>query len=425
MQASVPKVSVKLESLIKRGVLDRLPVTFSAYWYEQFRDWDLLFPAEKDYYERLFSLLDCSERAAVDRLFAPLRQVELRMGVNEKNWPRREFTLDQADLLNRNPHYTQWRAAVRDVFMQIDPALDEEVLQMGHPRLAIVIAPAELPVASDQMWMRLRKQASALPVEIPDRPEDYLPLLLTGAGRADRAPSIIERYAARTADSRYQAWMIETGDALASAGSGQENVVHCSYAGLEKYRKRLMTDVDRLVRSGEIRGPRELGARLKELKVAPSEAGLAQDPVLAEFARATLLGGNGTLLLNNTFVEWAAIQAIRRARPAVQAIAFGIRNKIKPFSGLLIYADQDRVNPIPTQMDMLGSYVDLEIFYQYVWQQFEKYPEYRGKTAYLFVGDGLDQMLVIAPPDFLSKLPPAPAPLARINLLMKDWLSLS
>jgi len=34
-------------------------------------------------------------------------------------------------------------------------------------------------------------------------------------------------------------------------------------------------------------------------------------------------------------------------------------------------------------------------------------------------------MLVIAPPDFLSKLPPAPAPLARINLLMKDWLSLS
>ena len=138
-----------------------------------------------------------------------------------------------------------------------------------------------------------------------------------------------------------------------------------------------------------------------------------------------MLSGNGTLLLNNTFVEWAAIQAMRRARPSVQAVAFGIRNKIKPFSGLLIYADQEKANPIPTQMDMLGSYVDLEVFYQYIWQQFEKYPEYPAKTAYLFVADGFDQMFVIAPAEFLSRLPRAPAPLAKINRLMKDWLSLS
>src|SRR5271169_1371354 len=116
MPASVPKVSAKLEALISQGLLDRLPPTFSAFWYEQFRDWDLLFPAEKDYYERLFSLLDRYDRAALDRLFAPLRPVELRMGVNEKNWPRREFTLDQIDFLNRNPYYSQWRSAVSEVF---------------------------------------------------------------------------------------------------------------------------------------------------------------------------------------------------------------------------------------------------------------------------------------------------------------------
>src|ERR1051326_5001177 len=144
MQAGVPKVSAELEKRINQGLLDRLPVTFSAYWFEQFRDWDLLFPAEKDYYERLFSLLDRSDRAAVDRLFAPLRQIELRMGVNEKTWPRREFTLDQVDFLNRNPQYPKWRAAVSDIFKQIDPALDEEVDRVGRPRLAIVISPSEL-----------------------------------------------------------------------------------------------------------------------------------------------------------------------------------------------------------------------------------------------------------------------------------------
>jgi hypothetical protein len=425
MPPSVPKVSAKLDALINQGLLDRLPPTFSAFWYEQFRDWDLLFPAEKDYYERLFSLLDRYDRAVVDRLFAPLRQVELRMGIDEKNWPRREFTLDQIDFLNRNPYYSQWRSAVSEVFARIDPVLDEEVARAGQPRLAIIVAPAELPVGSDRMWTRLRKHGTALQVETPDNPDDYLSLLFTGGRRADRAPAIPDLYAARSKDSRYQAWVIETGDVLASVGAGHENVVHCSYAALETYRRRLMTEVDRLVRSEEIRGPRQLSARLKELKVAPSETTLARDPLLAEFARATLLSGNGTLLLNNTFVEWAAIQAIRRARPSVQAVAFGIRNKIKPFSGLLIYADQEKANPIPTQMDMLGSYVDLEVLYQYVWQQFEKYPEYPGKTAYLFVADGFDQMFVIAPAEFLSRLPRAPAPLAKINRLMKDWLSLS
>ena len=425
MQSARPKVSATVDALMQTGLLDRLPVTFSAYWFEQFRDWDLLFPAEKDYYQRLFSLLDRSDRAAVDRLFAPMREAENRMGVNDKNWPRREFTLDQVDFLNRSPYYSQWRAAVSNVFAQVDPVLDEEVARRSQPRLAIIVAPAELPVGADRMWMRLRKQGIALPVEVPDNPDDYLPLLLTGSKRMERAPSIADLYAAHRSDAHYHAWMIETGEVLASLGPGHENVIRCSYAGLEKYRKRLMTEVDQLVRSESIRGPRQLSARLKELKVAPSETAMAQDPVLAEFARATLLSGNGTLLLNNTFVEWASIQAIRRARPSVHVVAFGIRNKIKPFSGLLIYADQEKTNPIPTQMDMLGSYVDLEILYLYVWQQFEKFPEYPNKTAYLFAGDGLDQMFIIAPAVFLSKLPSAPAPLAKVNRLMKDWLSLS
>jgi len=425
MQASVPKVSATLESLIQKGLLDRLPVTFSAYWFEQFRDWNLLFPAEKDYYERLFSLLDRSGRDLVDRWFAGIRQLEISMGVNEKNWPRGVFTLDQVDFLNRSPHYPKWRAAVSDLFAEIDPALNEDVAHTGHRRLSIIIAPAELPVGPDRMWTRLRKLGTALSVGTADNPDDYLALLLTGRSRADRAPSVTDLYAAASPDGLYKAWVVETNDVLVSIGVGHEKVVRCSYGALESYRKRLMIEVDQVVRNEQIRGPRQLSARLKELKVSPSETVLAKDPVLAEFARATLLSGNGTLLLNNTFVEWAAIQAIRRARPTVQAVAFGIRNKIKPFSGLLIYADQDRVTPIPSQMDTLGSYVDLEILYQYLWHHYEKYPEYPGKTAYLFVGDGLDQIFVIAPPEFLSGLRPEPVPLAKINRLMKDWLSVS
>ena len=149
-----------------------------------------------------------------------------------------------------------------------------------------------------------------------------------------------------------------------------------------------------------------------------------RDAILAEFLQSVLLNGNGTLLINNTFVEWAAIQAIRRARPAAAFVSFGIRNKVKPFSSLLIYADQEETSPIPTQADMLGSYVDLEVFYQYVWQECEKYPEYRRNTAYLFVGEGMDALLAIAPPDFALMQADQPIRLSDVFAGAKQWLHL-
>jgi len=115
---------------------------------------------------------------------------------------------------------------------------------------------------------------------------------------------------------------------------------------------------------------------------------------------------------------------VRRARPSVAIVGFGIRNKVKPFSSLLIYADQEASNPIPSQMDTLGSYVDLEVFYQYVWQEFEKYAEYRNNTAYLFVGDGMEEMLAIAPADFPLMTAAGPVKLPAVFGHLKDWLSI-
>jgi hypothetical protein len=160
------------------------------------------------------------------------------------------------------------------------------------------------------------------------------------------------------------------------------------------------------------------------LKLHPDDGELAGDPVMAEFVRAVLLSGNGTLLINNTFVEWAAVQAVRRARPSLAVISFGIRNKVKPFSSLLIYADQDKATPVPTQMDTMGTYVDLEIFYQYIWQEFEKHAEYRNNTAYLFVAEGIDELLVIAPRDFPLLVARARVTMPEVGLRAREWLGL-
>jgi hypothetical protein len=401
---------------------DGLPISFAAFTSDQMKDWGLLFPAERSYFERLFKLLDRTPPAEVDDLFRPLREIERGMGIDEKTFPKSQFTLAQVDFLNRNPHYPEWRAAVAQIFARLDPVLDSEVARAGHARLVVVVAPSDLPADPDRMWMRIRQRGKRIAVDAPEDGNEFLPLLLTGKPRSAAAPTIGQLFAAGKHGGPYTSWIVEAGATLSPLGAPAPPVTSYSYDALAPYRKRLMGEVQKIVEAQETPGPRQLSARLKQLKILASEGAVAKDPILAEFARAILLSGNGTLLINNTFVEWATLQAVRRARPSVAVIGFGIRNKVKPFSSLLIYEDQDATNPIPSQMDTLGSYVDLEIFYQYIWQEFQKYAEYRANTAYLFVGDGMEEMLAVAPPDFPLLAAPGPLPLPAVFGHLKDWL---
>lgn len=377
---------------------ESLPHSFSAFVSDQMKDWDLLFPAEQSYFQRLFALV---ERTPPE-LFQPLRDIEAKMG-----FPKALSPLEEVDFLNRSPYYSQWRAAVAEVFSKLDPALDAEVARSGHARLVVVIAPAPIAADPDRMWTRLGKRGKRVQLESSD---NFLAEL--------QAAEIAGKFAAQSKHGGpYSAWAIEVAQA-----HGRPGVTHLSYEGLGAYRQRLMREVQKIVESQTVPGPRQLLARLKQLQILASEGAAAQDPILAEFARAILLSGNGTLLINNTFVEWATVQAVRRARPSVAIVGFGIRNKVKPFSSLLIYEDQDATNPIPSQQDVLGSYVDLEMFYQYVWQEFEKYAEYRTNTAYVFCADGMDEMLVIAPPDCPLLGAPAPVKLSAVSRHLQDWL---
>jgi hypothetical protein len=387
---------------------DACPVTFGAYCNDQMRHWDELFPAERSYFQRLADLLARQEPA----FFDALRTIEGKMGVTARTWPQGQFTLAQVDFLNRNPHYAEWRAEIARLFAWIDPQLDAQLRQKAKPRLMIVLSPADLPVGPDRTWLRIQGQGQRVKIVPPADPAATARLLLG-------SPSLPDLVAQR--DGAYSSWAIETGSLFAAHATGAR-AIHVGYERIAAYRQRLMTEIQRITEQEKIQGPRQLGERLKQLKMVPSESALARDPVMSEFLRATLLNGNGTLLINNTFVEWASVQAVRRARPVFLCAGFGIRNKVKPFSSLLIYADQDRSSPVPTQADMLGSYVDLEIFYEYLWREPLKYPEYPNNTVFFFAAEGMDEALLIAPPDFAR--PAGPLPLEGWHQRLRDWLAL-
>lgn len=388
--------SPAIQTLIDKGLFDRIPATFSTFFFDQIQEWDTLFPAERSYFERLFALVDHLGPEEFEELFRGLREVEQKMGVNNRNWPRRTFTLDQVDFLNRNPHYAEWRGVITGIFARLDPVLEADVARRGRPRVSVVISPAELPVGPDKLWTRLKGRRVTL--SEPFEPGAHLtPLLKAGAA----AP--------------YDRWLIQTGKEIAAPAG----VVSLSYEELAPYRARLSEQVQQVVEKEQLRGPRELGVRLRKMKLLPGEGQFATDAPLSEFARAVLLAGNGTLLINNTFVEWASVLGVRRARPSLLVSHFGIRNKLKPFSSMLIYADQEKVNPMPTQIDTLGTYVDLELLYLYVWQEFEKYAEYKRNTVHVFVASGMDEALVIAPTDFTLAESTSPANLVTA---LTGWL---
>jgi hypothetical protein len=390
--------------VIEQPNFDSFPVTFGGYISEQVRSWDELFPAERDYFTRLASLL----KEAPREFFDPLLALEARMGVTEKVWPRGKFTLEQVDFLNRNPYYPAWRAEIARIFSIIDPQLDDQVRKKGRPRLIVVLSPADLPVGPDRLWLRIAQHGKRVKLEAPENAASLL---------VEDGKSLLDLTAEKAGP--YEAWSVEVDNGAASS-SKHPRAVRLSYRNLEAYRLRLMNEVRRVTESESIQGPRQLGARLKGLKVRDAEAEFATDPALNEFVRATLLNGNGTLLVNNTFVEWAAAQAIRRAKPTFLYAGFGIRNKVKPFSSLLIYSDQEKANEIPTQADMLGSYVDLEILYQYVWREHLKFVEYKNNTALLFAAEGVDEALLIAPPDF--PVWSEGASLAKVRAALRGWL---
>ena len=419
------KVSSKLQELIDDGLFKRLPPTFATYSFDRVKEWPKLFPAEQDYFERLFGLLARSDDAAVDRLFAPLFAVEKKMGVDGDTWSRREFTLEHVDFLQRNRHLAEWRETIAGIFAEIDPLLDQEVARQGRPRLVIVLSPSDLPMGPDRMWQRLQDKGKLIQLDLGDGDPlpDYLAKLLSGAPRAERAQSLFDLYGAQ-AEHPFDAWMVEASDPLHRLAQTIDGWTGLSFERLSELREVLMERVNEMVTREQIPGPRQLGEKLQQMNPGALNRAAGRDPVLRDFLQNVLLNGNGTLLINNTFVEWTTMQAIRRAKPALIASSFGIRNKVKPFSSLLIYSDQEETNPIPTQADMLGSYVDLEIFYEYIYNECEKYAEYRRNTGYLFVGEGMDALLAVGPADFPLLLNDRTRTLEDVFDEARQWLGL-
>jgi hypothetical protein len=422
-------------------VLERLPVTVHAFILVELQKWATLFGAERRYQRALLEHLTRVPSPELQRATAGISRVEKEAGCDRiaRANPAR-FQEEAQALLRTRGLLPVWRKEVDGFFQIVDPALEAQLYPPGAPgRLVVQIYGGGIAVQPDRLWSRFKGKGVRIPLSLEGtRGSDAFLRALFGGGDAG-AMALFAASREPADPAPPDSWLIESHDALHKLydeGSARRSLLRpapgtaawsggaltaLSYERLRAYRDELTRALYTKIQSG-VESPQAFAAYARSLKIAP-EAGalLHSDEVVQAFVRDVLITGNGTLFVNNTFVEWAAVQALRRAQPRMLVTRFGIRDKLKPFSSLLLFSQPRSSDQIPLIEDPVGSFIDVEQLSYYVWLNAEKSAAYRRKTLHLFLAEGFDQMLAIRS-DATVASPVGPASLSDVCATMAAWL---
>ena len=263
------------------------------------------------------------------------------------------------------------------------------------------------------MWSRFKDSGVRVPLNLEgtQKSDGFLPALFGGTG-----PALFAAASELAEFTPLDAWIVESHEALhdlchegTAAGTSGGSVTGLSYDGLREYRDNLTRALYSKIKSG-VDSPQAFAAYARGLKIAPGPGALLNSADIVE------------TFVRNTFVEWAAVQALRRAQPRILVTRFGVRDKLKPFSSLLLFS-QSRASDQIAMKDPAGSFIDVEQLSYYVWLNAEKSPAYRKRTLYLFLAEGVDQMLAIRSDVRVAPAPVLPpASLPDVCATMAHWL---
>jgi hypothetical protein len=423
------------------STLERLPATFHASILIELEKWMTLFAAERAYQRALLEHLTGLPAPERERLFAALAGVEAEAGCDRIAARAPAAFQDEAQAaLRKRRLLPRWRQEVDAVFQSIQPALDARLHPADAPRRLIVQIYADtIAVQAQQLWSRFRGRGVRVPLALEGaRGSDAFLRALFGGGDAAGTATLFAGVGAESGSTPLDAWIVESHEALHACtelvapgvfgAAAAATSTGLSYDRLRGYRDDLTRALYEKIQAG-VESPQAFAAYARSLRIAPRQGALRHAPdVVQAFVRDLFLTGNGTLFVNNTFVEWAAVQAIRRAQPRLLVARYGVRDKMKPFSSLLLFSQPRASDQIPLIEDPVGSFIDVEQLSHYVWLNAEKSPAYRQRTLHLLLAEGIDDMLAIrsgadtSPRAGTAANAGPPVSLADVGATMAQWL---
>jgi hypothetical protein len=363
--------------------------------------------------------------------------VELEEKMEVRNW---EFSTSEQTILNssqlaRSPYFQDWRRAVQVVFDAADQyalGTNGDAVKPGN-RLVLLDLPLALPVDAASVWRRWQGigRPVKLDLALSGGRHSALELLLTGKTDAAgvRSAGLLDAARSRSETFRADTWVVDAGRGLVDSVLGSEpfspsatEAILLSYGRLDLYRQSFSHEMNTMRK--DLADADAVFDRLRHVDVAPwCPAEVAADPAVREFLRSLYLTGNGAVIFGNSFVEWGASEAFRRARPSFLAAQFGVRQKPKPFTGVAVFDNPDQVNPLPAVDDFPGSAVDAQMLALYVWLAAYRYSEYQSSTVCVCVTESLSQAYVIAPPEFNLWKETEPVPLDQLGDTLRAWIA--
>jgi hypothetical protein len=429
------KLPENLQDALRKGLLKRLPLTFLPFVNQQLHEWEYLFPNERRSTERLLlyvARLDAEQSSA---LFHDVVDLEEKMGVRHWQFSTTEQTIQNSSQLARSPYFQDWRRAVQAVFDAADQhALKAKgVAAKSANRLVLIDIPLPLPADPASVWRRW--QGIGRPIEVnlaqAGAPHSPMEILLAGLPNATggRAGGLIDAALSRPESPPADAWVVEAGNALVEhlaepgpSAPALPAAILLSYMRLDRYRQSFSHEMNTM--SKDLADADAVFDYLRKVDVTPwCPPEVASEPAVREFVRALYLSGNGAVIFGNAFVEWAASEAIRRARPSFLAAQFGVRSKPKPFTGVAVFDNPDQVNPLPAVDDLPGSAIDAQMLALYVWLAAHRYEEYQRSTVCVCLAESLGQAYVVAPPEFALWREAQPVPLDRLGAALRAWIT--
>jgi hypothetical protein len=376
-----------------RTLIKRLPITVRPALNGQLASWDTLFPFERQRFSEFMRGVAGFDPAAFDALTSPLRRLEDRMGVESWNFSQNADTMENASLLARSADYLEWRNQVQRFYSAVEQAAHASApSQAPQSRVIVAVLPGSLPFERATVWKQWGNLGTE--ISIDGDPARIAGLLLKGKSSHRNVPVQQGDLAAS------ELWLIDAGSGFsADRGVGSS----LNVAALGPLRDRVLAQVNTVPKSIEATDQTLAAIRTRNWDPWwPPE--LKDDAPLRKFIMDVYLSGNGALIFSNAFVEWAASEAIRRARPRLLFTRFGLRAKPKPFTGIAIFENQQRISTLPDVDDPQGSAIDAVVLARYILLAAQRYPE-SAQTAFLCVAESAQSAYLVLPEPLKASWP--------------------
>jgi hypothetical protein len=378
----------------------RMPVTLRPVLNQELGEWDNLFPFERAKIAGFFRAADSYSELELNAVTAHLRDLESKMGIANAPFDENSETLEYASEIARSAYYGEWRSEVQRVYNAIEArAPNLSPPQPAQRRLILMIFPKSIPMEREALAGYWRAHGTEF--EVRGDSTQLVNTLMNGDGGS---PSICAVLAHRT-EGKFTGgdpsdlWFIDS-DTSASSSLPQNRssgYMRLSFAALNTFREEFLARLNSMQRDLAVAD--RVVATLRQTdwsKWCPAE--LNGDPRLRQFVIDLFLSGNGALVFPTAFAEWAASEAIRRVRPRVVVVRFGVRNKPKPFTSIAVFENQNNVSILPDEADPANSATDAAILADYVRRAAMRYPEY-DQSLCLCIADSLSSAWFLVPGD--------------------------